>query len=364
MKKIVILHAYSANNAGDGLLVDAAIELLEEASPGSEYTVLARHPDSFAPRDRTRFVSTRWTGPGSRQARKVLRSLDSFDLVVGVGGGYLRFGGVLETAKTAVAHLPQLIAAASTSTPTVYLPQSVGPEGPVVRALLRRLLSRITVVCLRDDRSVAELGLPNAVRRPDTALLDPAWAPRSAPLGDRDPVLSVRPVRRPGQERLTDLAHRLGRFDGWVQSRGAGNDDTQAVAAVRPRRELDRAEFTEGPRRVVVAVRLHAALMALRAGHWVVHLAYERKGFGAFADLGLESEVHPVCAFDPSAVAARVDELLWDEGARARYDDTVRGSLGSFARHRSALLQEIRALLVPDETVHAPVDGGERVTVP
>ena len=344
MTAVAILHAYSAANAGDGLLVDAAIDLLDGIDPETEYTVFARYPESFTPRDRVRFLSTRWTSRSGLSGLRSLGRLDDFDLVVGVGGGYLRFGGVVETLKTSIAHLPQLVAAARTTTPAAYLPQSIGPEGRVLRRVLRSLLAEIDLVCLRDDRSVRELRLPNAVRMPDMALLDPDWATRTAPLRVRTPVLSVRPVRRAGWTRILELAAVLRPFDGWVQSRGAGNDDDRAVGATCPERVLDREEYVNGPRRVVVAVRLHAALMALRAGHWVVHLAYERKGFGAFDDLGLSDHVHSVYAFDPTAVDEQIRQLVADPERRARYDAAVSVALRAFEGHRTALSDRLAEL--------------------
>lgn len=351
MTKIAILHAYSASNAGDGLLVDAAVDLLDEAFDDCEYTVFARYPESFPARPRVRFVSTRWATRAARAGCRALRSLDDFDLVVGVGGGYLRFGGLVESAKTAIAHLPQLLAAARTTAPTVYLPQSIGPEGAVVRAILRRLLAKVDLVCLRDDRSVAELALDNAGRFPDTALLDSGWSERRGTLSVAKPVVSVRPVRRAGRRRLSRVVSMLRPFDGWVQSTGAGNDDSAAVERSGPDRVLGHEEYTTGGRRVVVAVRLHAALMALRAGHWVVHLAYERKGFGAFADLGLPEHVHSVYGFDPATVQEQVTALVSDAASRARYDRSVMSALAAFRTERQALIGRISSLAGSQQTV-------------
>ena len=66
-------------------------------------------------------------------------------------------------------------------------------------------------------------------------------------------------------------------------------------------------------------MRLHAALMALKAGHYVIHLAYERKGFSAFEDVGLSEWVHNVNTFTPTEVRAQVEALLHDESVWAEY---------------------------------------------
>lgn len=118
--KVLILHAYSATNLGDGLLVEQAIEVARAAYPGCEIAVAAQHPSTFdLPADiRVLDVGVSGRGVGS-DTWSTLRSLDRFDLVLGVGGGYLRFGSLVESAKTSLVHLPQLIASARTRTPTV-----------------------------------------------------------------------------------------------------------------------------------------------------------------------------------------------------------------------------------------------------
>ena len=64
--------------------------------------------------------------------------------------------------------------------------------------------------------------------------------------------------------------------------------------------------------RVIVSVRLHGALAALIAGCPAIHLAYERKGWGAYEDLGITSYVHDARTFDPSLVIAQTQELHED----------------------------------------------------
>jgi len=58
-----------------------------------------------------------------------------------------------------------------------------------------------------------------------------------------------------------------------------------------------------------VSVRLHGAIAALLAGIPAIHLAYERKGWGAYEDLGLREYVHDARTFDPALVARQAEEL-------------------------------------------------------
>ena len=109
---------------------------------------------------------------------------------------------------------------------------------------------------------------------------------------------------------------------GYVQSAIGGNNDTEVQRELTGDNPISSEEYLrqgDYPRRVVVAVRLHAALMALKAGHYVIHLAYERKGFSAFEDVGLPEWVHNVNTFAPTEVRAQVEALLHDESVRAEY---------------------------------------------
>ncbi|HEX6421541.1 MAG TPA: hypothetical protein VFZ77_23760, partial [Acidimicrobiales bacterium] len=84
---------------------------------------------------------------------------------------------------------------------------------------------------------------------------------------------------------------------------------------------------------VVVSVRLHGALMALRAGVPAIHVAYEPKGPAAFADLGLGDWCFDVGSLDRDELAAAVKELAADPAPywrqfEARVDDLRSASRG------------------------------------
>ncbi|WP_187289405.1 polysaccharide pyruvyl transferase family protein [Xylanimonas cellulosilytica] len=328
MKQIAILHGYSATNKGDGLLVDLAIEMARRAvGEDAQITLAANHPQTFAGVVGTVIDSAPRTAGGIREYLNFLATLSRFDLVLGVGGGYLRFGNMESAVKAAIVHLPQLAAASRAKTTTAYLPQSIGPLRWPARAVVRVLLRRIDVVWLRDDRSMGELDLPNTRRSVDLALGKIA-AQRGARLGFESsdlPVLSVRYVDHEITDPLLAFSNLLRPFEGYVQSTAGANDDRPATSATSPTRVLSREQLITSPsrRRVVVAVRMHAALMALAAGHYVVHLAYERKGFAAFRDLGLPEYVHNVRTFDPKLVYRQVEELRQSSVARRNYDESI-----------------------------------------
>jgi polysaccharide pyruvyl transferase WcaK-like protein len=62
----------------------------------------------------------------------------------------------------------------------------------------------------------------------------------------------------------------------------------------------------------VISVRLHGAVQAILAGLPAIHLAYERKSWGAYEDLGLMQWLHDARRFDPELVAAQAAELQAD----------------------------------------------------
>ncbi|OZE84924.1 polysaccharide pyruvyl transferase family protein [Rhodococcus sp. 15-649-1-2] len=347
MTEVLVLHAYSANNAGDGLLVHETLALIADAvGAEAQITIAASHPETFRGLD-SRIVDSKPGKTGySREYRQLLRSLDRFDLVVGVGGGYLRAGHASEMLKAAVIHGPQLTAASRTSTPTVYMPQSVGPASGLVKRLLKRKLSGIDTFYVRDDRSVVDYSAAGVTRASDLAILTAPPIERHSLTVDPIPVVTVRAIRGRIAPLVAEFARQCGPFDGYVQSDTAGNNDVDAMKSLDPRRIVGRKELMTPDSgesvRVVIAVRLHAALMALRAGHFVVHLAYERKGFGAFGDLGLGAYVHNINKFEPARVAAQMQHLLTDEETRRQYAQTVDTAFAAAASGRSRLVDELR----------------------
>jgi hypothetical protein len=204
-------------------------------------------------------------------------------------------------------------------------------------------LGRVERVFARDDKTMVEVAGARPRRSPDMGLSAPGWRALrpGPPVGV--PVVSVRRLRGRLPGPVKRLVGELGVCDGFVQSAVRRNDDRAVVASLGPRRVLSRAELAgDGPPRVVVAMRLHAAVAALAAGHFAVHLAYERKGFGAFGDLGLADWVFPASRLDVDEVAGRVRDLLVDDAVRAPYARRVAEARTRFAAARAELVEEVR----------------------
>lgn len=343
--RVLVLHGYSAKNLGDGLLVEETLSLVREAlGDSTEITLVASHPTTFAGVD-AQVVSSALGKTGySPTYLKTLFTARDYDLIVAVGGGYLRFGRPLEAVKTLLIHVPQLVSAALSRCPSIYLSQSVGPLRFGSRRMVASLLKKIDVVALRDDRSICEASC-GAHRTQDLALISGEGIVPSLGEPVEKPVLSVRAVHGVVPRHVLGLAERLGEFDAYIQSSTGGNDDREATEALGERRVLSREELLSGQAtRVVIAVRLHAALMALRAGHYVIHLAYERKGFGAFQDLGLDGYVHNVNDFDIERVLQQAKDLRTNAAVRDDYAQNIEASATKRRGGKSFLISQMREL--------------------
>jgi polysaccharide pyruvyl transferase WcaK-like protein len=315
----------------------------EANGPNVTLDLVTSYPGSFSYLELETFPSKPTLRGYSFKYLKLLSGrYNEYDLVVGVGGGYLRFGTVTESLKTLLVMGPQLIAASMSKTRVVYMPQSIGPARFGTRRVLSRLLRRLDQVWVRDNRSLSEFPMASVDRASDLALLSMARQPLPF-CSQSPPVLSVREHRGGVPPLARRLAGRLPEFDGFVQSAVAGNDDTQAVESLNPRTICSPEELIEEPRlaRIVVAVRLHAALMAIAAGHYVVHLAYERKGFGAFEDLGLGDFVFNVHDFSVYEVEQRIAQLAGDPAAREAYDLKISNAKAAIRTSKSQVLASL-----------------------
>ena len=315
---IVVQHAYSRGNSGDGMLVDLTLARLRRLFGDVPTRVYAADAASFpdlsdvvqvpaaSGRYRERLVgcadqavrlAAAMLGIG-HAAGATLAPVALAELVVGVGGGYLRASSPVQRLKFSLVNLPQLLAAAEVGRRAVYLPQSIGPFGTPLQGLVRAAVGRIGAVCVRDDRSRDFVAAANVHRIPDLAVLAVVerLGRRCATRRPERFVVCARELGFRGDERaryaglLRTLLDRLPKAILAVQSRGRGNDDEQFY-----RRELGttgqlpsmREALERHPDAAVVSVRLHGALQAVMCGVPAVHLSYERKGFGAFDDLGL-----------------------------------------------------------------------------
>jgi colanic acid/amylovoran biosynthesis protein len=321
-------------------------------------------PSVFATRREALFGCARGVA-SVRDKRRLFAAVRDADLVISSGGGYFfstRRGFPGPMFWQALAHVGL---AQRMGKPIVFAPQSVGPFANRLAArAMRRLLSHVSVraILLREPRSLAcvhELigGGPAASRTflcPDLAFLLEADAPRggaAAAPAQRRPVLAVtvrdwlfadrssaagRAAARSSY--LVTVAdacvHFHRRSSGSVRilphSRGPGQleDDRpisrELAGSLRGRIPdecvslLDLAG-DDSPQQVmaaladadlVLASRLHSAILAMAAGRPAIVLGYQPKSEGTMALLGLERLCLPMDGLDLSRLAQLIEEVL------------------------------------------------------
>ena len=365
---ISVVHAFSRRNSGDSLLVDLTLQRLKGAGIAqADLQVLALDPHSFDDLDRVVEVPGEPWGRPSIAAGKatghllasslslatgmrlrlgtVARTLATSDGIVAVGGGYLRTPGVVPSLGVALNHAAQLGVASRGTAPSIYLPQSIGPlRGPIGATVMRRL-SGITAIHVRDDRSAAELHhLDNVRRTPDLAVLELAEQyPVPLKTVGAPPILVARALPHAAgyHDRLRTLARALPGHQWAVQADGLGGRSDEAFyqrLGATSSGSLRQA-LADDPA-VIVSVRLHGALESLIAGRPAVHLSYERKGWGAYEDLGLGDFVHSARHFDPTEVAAQVSRIQADPGA---FWEPLQRRLPHLAERSAALTEQLRS---------------------
>ena len=363
--KYLILHAFSRRNSGDGLLVDLTLEAMADAGiSAAQIEILALDPDSFddpppvhrAPGE----PFAQLTPKLARAVAELLTNQLSFGKVaklvadakglVAVGGGYLVADSLVRQAGVLLNHLVQLRTAARAPIPSIYLPQSVGPlHGPVGQSV-KRNLNKVSLFCARDDLTMTEIGGDNIIRCADLAVLKLARTADIAadrPLHAGAPIVVGRDLPNPGDyvERLKSLGQALSKPLWAVQADVAGDRSDRAFYQRNCLSDDGTlaAMLADGTGGAVVSVRLHGAIASLIAGRPAVHLAYERKGWGAYEDLGLGEYVHDAREFDVALVADQVEQLDQDPTA---FWDCVANAAPKLQAQYDGLVDELRRHLL------------------
>lgn len=352
----VVLNGYSRHNTGDWLLLEETVQFARTREPRASVIAIALDADSFHGRtsaDRVLPSPVSTTAPlrglaetvlallsAGRWGSPALKAIRASDAIYSCGGGFVQFRSPRELVTAGLAHGTQLLAARLWRRPIVMLPQSIGPfEGAGGRAAGRFLLRAFGDIRVRDEASAVRIrALDGALAGRTRVLPDMVFAePRAAaaPLPARRRIAVV--VRNwwfPGaadpqaaQERYLDtVARAITRLqaaghevEAVVHSDGPtdrGDDRTataQLVAAlpapIPVRSVCDAATPELAAERyrdydLVISVRMHAALLAIREGVAAIAIAYEPKTEEIFGDLGLSDWQLPIDALDEDALVA------------------------------------------------------------
>ena len=357
-RAVAVLNGYSKHNVGDWLLFAESVELARELGAerviavamdtrSFEDTVVADAlvPAPVRPEALVRGMLETAVAlvTAGRAGAPGLRALRHCRSALSVGGGFLQFRGLRELLTICAVHGTQWAMCARLGVPFHVLPQSIGPfSGRGSATIARWLLRRADTVFVRDELSrtrLRELGVTERVELlPDLAFYGSQrpWRPAASPLrvglvtrrwwfpGSADPeAAEERYVRAcaSAAERLVAAGHEVvlvvhsdgptERGDDAIISRriAAAASVPLTIEAVTDARTVGEVEDRYARFDAIATTRLHAALLALRAGTPAIGIAYETKTSEIFGQLGLGDWWFDIAAVTDDDLVGAVDRL-------------------------------------------------------
>ena len=326
-RRVLAIGWFGEDNLGDDAMLSGLLRLLDRSLGGADVTVATRHPAKTAAAFGTRTIRRASPEDSGFTNREHLWATLRSDLVTLGGGDLIReqADGVVP----ALNWLHRVRVALRLRRPVALVGISVGDLfSPLVIDRVSDYLRRIPLVAARDRASatrLAELGAGQVVTIGDLAL-EAFDAPLSivGPANERPRIGVVfreilgrgRDVPETANHTLqTELAVALDRlasgFGAQIElipfrtrdSRPRPDDDARAGEAlagraasgvdwVRHRRPASATAFAglAAGLDLVIAVRLHGAVLGTSAGRPVVAIAYDAKTTGFLADLGLADQ--------------------------------------------------------------------------
>lgn len=343
---MLVLNGYSRHNTGDWLLFEETLRVARRRHPGARVVGVALDPVSFSGRTgadevlgcpvrpgnvaRGVLEAAAALASGGRAGAPAFRAMRGAEAAYSVGGGFLQFRSPRELLAAGLAHGLQWAMARRAGLPVQMLPQSLGPfVGAPQRAVAGSLLRDVDRILVRDDASegrVASLsprlgGRTHVV--PDLVFAAPRQptgaAPADGPVGvvvrnwwfpgSRDPAAAEERYLGEVAKAIDTLTAEGRAVELVVHSDGPTARGDDRLATDRVLRRLARSvpvvsvcdaaspELAARAYRryaVVISVRMHAALLALREGAASVAIGYEAKTHELFGQLGLADHVVPI----------------------------------------------------------------------
>ena len=347
-RRVLAIGWFGENNLGDDAMLAGLLRLLDRSLGGADVTVATRDPADTAAAFGRRTIRRSSPVDSGLTNRELLWATLRSDLVTLGGGDLIReqADGVVP----ALNWLSRVRVPLRLRRPVALLGVSVGDLfSPPVISAVSDYLRRIAFVAARDEASASrlvELGARDVVTVGDLALEALETPASIARPGNDRPRIGVvfreilgrgRDVPETSNERLQrELAEALDRLAAGIdaqielipfRTRGARprpDDDAIAGEAIatratsgtawvrhdRPRSAAAFAELAAGLD-LVLAVRLHGAVLGAAAGRPVVAIAYDAKTTGFLNDLGL---AHQALRLDATAdeIEAAVRRTLAD----------------------------------------------------
>lgn len=380
-KNVVISHVYSSENKGDAALTSVLIKDIRRVFKGAHITILkldaggngvfegVPEQQSFMSHALNRYknpvtklayalymmtVTLLWAA-GRRYAdahlqvpkhlRTALQLYEQADIIVPVGGGYLRSRPGLKHCFNVPLLLHPLLLGYILGKPTVLYSQSVGPfQNGFEKALVAFVLKRMTCVMLREDTSVAllaNMGVKhNVVRAVDSGFLlkskGKADLRRMYDIPPSDLLVGVT-VREwlagNAQEKyeaavakaLDDLVETTGAHVVFIPQVTAAKGDDDRLVSKRVHGLMRRADsatlITDTPDHhtikalydnldVLLGTRFHSVIFSLTSHVPVLAIEYEHKTSGIMRDVGLQQWVMKIEDVDHPTLTSRLRALV------------------------------------------------------
>lgn len=399
--RIVIVNAFERGNRGDAALLSAMIAQAREAYPESDIGICgfespAVHAEFDGARNlgsMRRYTAEEGIGRINRISRKLLvasvaaavavglgrplargagrllpaevgaelTALARADVVISLGGGYLRGGPDFPSDLSVAFLLLPLWISQRLRVPVVSAPQSYGPfPTRFQRWAARTVLSRNTVVSSREGIStqmLEELGVPRRIVRQD---VDSAFAfsggsdrPWRRELGLADGEMMVLMTARQYLKPAAQAAYEEALAKTILHILN-GDERTRVVLAPQVtcafQEDDDRivsrriAQLAAHPRLLLVdddtishhdimalysaadfmvGTRFHSVIFSLLAHVPCIAVSYERKGRGIMRDLGLEKWVIDMADVDAERLIALVDDLMAEPSYRSQLETAI-----------------------------------------
>lgn len=374
-RRVIVSGWYGAGNAGDELILDTLARHVEAGVPGAQVVVSARRPAAVLLRHGLEAFDASDRALAEEEASRAAAVL--------LGGGglwedytFARNGGVAGIVDGAVAGPAALavlpLLASVHRRPVHVVGLGVGPlTDPGAQAVVRRVAGLAESVTVRDpasrDQLLAIPGWDSPVDvAPDVVY---AFEPRTLPDAriERQPGRRVVAVNlRPWGEQGSDAAGEIiAALEQLVRSRDVvlvglplSPDDAARLATVLPSvlaehvllpPPADPVQLLADLRAcdAVLAMRLHACLLAHRAGTPVVGLGYDPKVRAHFEELGRAEWVVPLV--EHARTLSGLLEAALDEGLPNHVGDRVAELEKRSSAALTAVVTRLRTTEAPPE---------------
>ncbi|GAA4819546.1 glycosyltransferase [Streptomyces ziwulingensis] len=421
---VVIVNAFERGNRGDAALLSVAIDQVRAAYPGARVRIAGfERPEEYPEFDGAENLGSvrrhigredtariaRVTGkllavllalvaalPGGgplvtvlarvlpAEIRREVHALATADLVLSLGGGYLRGTKDFPSDLSVAFLLLPLWLAARFGTPVVLGPQSYGPfPTRVQRTLMRRVLRHARLVSVREDISVRRLEEIGVRGRHLERGIDSAFAFRGRSTRPWRTELGVAPEARlvlvtarqhlPAAQQsayesamAATLGHLLAGPDchvvlvPQVTCAFQADDDRIVNRRIAAQVDSDRLHLVDdasldhhdvfalyGQADLILGTRFHSVIFGLLSGVPCAAIEYDHKTRGIMQDLGLGDWVLRMDEVRPGNLIPLVDRLIEEsDGYRAH----LRAVLPAYRARAEEFTGRLRSVVPPPRT--------------